>query len=89
MSLDTAEKQVLINSHQTHSTDTGSVEVQVAIISERITKLSSHLQGNNHDYSSRQGLLKMIGRRKRLLSYVREKSEKRYTDIISKLGIRR
>ena len=89
MSLDTAEKQVLINSHQTHSTDTGSVEVQVAIISERITKLSSHLQGNNHDYSSRQGLLKMIGRRKRLLSYVREKSEKRYTDLISKLGIRR
>tara|TARA_Y100001968_G_scaffold131888_1_gene120381 strand:+ start:194 stop:463 length:270 start_codon:yes stop_codon:yes gene_type:complete len=89
MSLDTAAKQVLINSHQTHSTDTGSVEVQVAIISERITKLSSHLQGNNHDYSSRQGLLKMIGRRKRLLSYVREKSEKRYTDIISKLGIRR
>tara|TARA_Y100001968_G_scaffold176938_1_gene162086 strand:+ start:69 stop:338 length:270 start_codon:yes stop_codon:yes gene_type:complete len=88
MSLDTAEKQVLINSHQTHNTDTGSVEVQVAIISERITKLSGHLQGNNHDYSSRQGLLKMIGRRKRLLSYVREKSEKRYTDLISKLGIR-
>ena len=88
MTLDTSEKQVLINSNQVHSTDTGSVEVQVAMISERITKLSGHLQSNNHDFSSRQGLLKMIGKRKRLLNYVRSKSEKRYTDLISKLGIR-
>ena len=88
MSLDTAQKQKLINSHQTHGTDTGSVEVQVAMLSERITKLSGHLQDNNHDYSSRQGLLKMIGKRKRLLTYVRSKSEKRYTDLITKLGIR-
>ncbi|HGY5531857.1 MAG: 30S ribosomal protein S15 [Prochlorococcus sp.] len=88
MSLDTTEKQQLINAHQTHGTDTGSVEVQVAMLSERISKLSLHLQGNKHDFSSRQGLLKMIGRRKRLLSYVREKSEKRYSDLITKLGIR-
>ncbi len=88
MSLDTEEKQKLINAHQTHGTDTGSVEVQVAMLSERITKLSGHLQNNGHDFSSRQGLLKMIGRRKRLLNYVRDKSEKRYTDLISKLGIR-
>ena len=88
MSLDTAEKQQLINDHQIHGTDTGSVEVQVAILSERINKLSTHLQGNDHDFSSRQGLLKMIGRRKRLLNYVRDESEKRYTDLISKLGIR-
>ncbi len=88
MSLDTAEKQKLINSYQTHGTDTGSVEVQVAMLSERISKLSGHLQGNSHDYSSRKGLLKMIGHRKRLLSYVRGKSEKRYTDLVSKLGIR-
>ncbi len=88
MSLNTAEKQKLINSHQTHATDTGSVEVQVAMLSERITKLSGHLQANNHDFSSRQGLLKMIGRRKRLLNYVREKSEQRYSDLITKLGIR-
>ena len=88
MSLDTAEKQKLINSYQTHGTDTGSVEVQVAMLSERISKLSGHLQGNNHDFSSRKGLLKMIGRRKRLLTYVREQSEKRYTELVGKLGIR-
>ena len=78
----------LINSHQTHATDTGSAEVQVAMLSERISKLSGHLQQNIHDFSSRQGLLKMIGRRKRLLGYVRGKSEQRYSDLISKLGIR-
>ena len=88
MSLDTTEKQQLINTRQTHATDTGSAEVQVAMLSERISKLSSHLQQNIHDYSSRQGLLKMIGRRKRLLSYVRGKSEQRYTSLIAKLGIR-
>ena len=88
MSLDTTQKQQLINTHQTHGTDTGSAEVQVAMLTERISKLSSHLQKNIHDFSSRQGLLKMIGRRKRLLSYVRNKSAQRYTDLIGKLGIR-
>jgi small subunit ribosomal protein S15 len=88
MSLDTTQKQQLINTHQTHGTDTGSAEVQVAMLTERISKLSSHLQTNIHYFSSRQGLLKMIGRRKRLLSYVRNKSEQRYTDLIGKLGIR-
>jgi len=88
MSLDTTQKQQLINTHQTHGTDTGSAEVQVAMLTERISKLSSHLQKNIHDFSSRQGLLKMIGRRKRLLSYVRNNSEQRYTDLIAKLGIR-
>ncbi|WP_411871999.1 30S ribosomal protein S15 [Vulcanococcus limneticus] len=88
MSLDTIQKQELINSHQTHGTDTGSVEVQVAMLSERISQLSGHLQKNIHDFSSRQGLLKMIGRRKRLLSYLRSNSEERYTTLIAKLGIR-
>ena len=88
MSLDTSEKQQLINAHQNHPTDTGSVEVQVAMLSERISKLSNHLQSNKHDFSSRQGLLKMIGQRKRLLNYVRDKSEQRFNDLISKLGIR-
>ena len=88
MSLDTAEKQKLINSYQTHETDTGSVEVQVAMLSERISKLSGHLQANSHDFSSRKGLLKMIGRRKRLLNYVREHSETRYSTLVEKLGIR-
>jgi len=67
MSLDTAEKQKLIETHQVHPTDTGSAEVQVALLSKRISKLSDHLQGNIHDFASRQGLLKMIGKRKRLL----------------------
>ena len=88
MSLNTTEKQELINTHQTHSTDTGSVEVQVGMLSERISKLSDHLQGNKQDFSSRQGLLKMIGRRKRLLNYVRSKSEERYANLINKLGLR-
>jgi len=88
MTLDTAEKQKLIESHQVHATDTGSVEVQVAMLSERILKLSDHLQGNIHDYASRQGLLKMIGKRKRLLSYIKNKNPKNYQDLIKKIGIR-
>ena len=88
MTLDTAEKQKLINSHQVHSTDTGSVEVQVAMLSERISKLSDHLQGNIHDYASRQGLLKMIGKRKRLLSYIKGKNIQNYNDLVKKIGIR-
>ena len=88
MSLNTAEKQKLIESHQVHPTDTGSVEVQVAMLSERISKLSDHLQGNIHDFASRQGLLKMIGKRKRLLSYIKGKSEQKYQDIVKKIGIR-
>ncbi len=88
MTLDTAEKQKLIQSHQVHATDTGSVEVQVAMLSERISKLSDHLQGNIHDYASRQGLLKMIGKRKRLLSYVKGKNPQNYQDLIKKIGIR-
>ena len=88
MTLDTAEKQKLIESHQIHSTDTGSVEVQVAMLSKRIAKLSDHLQGNIHDYASRQGLLKMIGKRKRLLSYIKEKNSQDYQNLIKKIGIR-
>ena len=88
MTLNTQEKQELINAHQSHGTDTGSAEVQVAMLSKRISKLSDHLQKNLHDFSSRQGLLKMIGQRKRLLNYVKDRSEKRYTDLISKLNIR-
>ena len=88
MSLDTAEKQKIIESHQVHTTDTGSVEVQVAMLSERISKLSDHLQGNIHDFASRQGLLKMIGKRKRLLSYIKGKSDQKYQDLVKKIGIR-
>ena len=88
MTLDTAEKQKLIDSHQIHPTDTGSVELQVAMLSERISKLSDHLQKNNQDYSSRQGLLKMIGKRKRMLSYIKNKDVNKYATLIKKVGIR-
>ena len=88
MTLDTAEKQKLIESNQVHSTDTGSVEVQVAMLSERISKLSDHLQGNIHDYASRQGLLKMIGKRKRLISYIKAKNPQHYQNLVKKIGIR-
>ncbi len=88
MSLDTVDKQKVINSHQIHPTDTGSVEIQVAMLSERITKLSDHLQKNNQDYASRQGLLKMIGKRKRMLSYIKNKDVNKYATLIKKIGIR-
>ena len=88
MSLNTAEKQKLIENHQVHPTDTGSPEVQVAMLSKRISKLSDHLQGNIHDFASRQGLLKMIGKRKRLLSYIKDRNMQRYHEIVKKIGIR-
>ena len=88
MSLDTAEKQKLIETHQVHATDTGSAEVQVAMLSKRISKLSDHLQGNIHDFASRQGLLKMIGKRKRLLGYIKDKNVQKYQDLVKKIGIR-
>jgi len=88
MSLDTAEKQKLIEAHQVHSTDTGSVEIQVAMLSKRISKLSDHLQGNIHDFAARQGLLKRIGKRKRLLSYIKDKNVQKYQELVKKIGIR-
>jgi len=88
MSLDTAEKQKLIETYQVHPTDTGSAEVQVAMLSKRISKLSDHLQGNIHDYASRQGLLKMIGKRKRLLTYIRDNNVQKYQELVKKIGIR-
>ncbi len=88
MALNTQAKQQIINKHQVRGTDTGSAEVQVAMLSERINLLSKHLQSNGHDFSSRQGLLKMIGQRKRLLNYVRQKSSTRYDTLVKKLGIR-
>ena len=88
MALNTQAKQEIINSHQTHGTDTGSAEVQIAMLSKRIEQLSTHLQSNTHDYSSRQGLLKMIGQRKRLLGYLKVKSKSSYDKLVNTLGIR-
>ena len=88
MSLDTAEKQKLIETHQVHPTDTGSAEVQVALLSKRISKLSDHLQGHIHDFASRQVLLNMIGKMKRLLSFIKDKNIQRYQELVKKIGIR-
>ncbi len=89
MALLQERKQEIISEHQVHETDTGSVDVQVAMLTDRINTLSQHLQKNKKDYSSRRGLLKMIGQRKRLLAYLTAQDPERYKALIKKLGIRR
>lgn len=81
-------KQELISDYQVHETDTGSVDLQIAMLTDRINKLSTHLQKNKKDYSSRRGLLKMIGRRKRLMGYLLKQDVERYRALIQRLGIR-
>jgi small subunit ribosomal protein S15 len=88
MALLQQRKQELISEYQIHETDTGSADVQVAMLTERINRLSEHLRGNKKDHSSRMGLLKMIGQRKRLLAYIQKQDRDRYKALISKLGIR-
>ncbi|MEO0535077.1 MAG: 30S ribosomal protein S15 [Cyanobacteria bacterium P01_A01_bin.123] len=88
MALLQVRKQELISDYQVHETDTGSADVQVAMLTERINKLSDHLKRNKKDHASRRGLLQMIGRRKRLLSYIYKQDSERYKALISRLGIR-
>ena len=88
MALTQEKKQEIMTNHQTHETDTGSAEVQVALLTERINSLSAHLKVHKKDYSSTRGLLQIIGRRKRLLSYIRRKNPGGYQDLIKRLGIR-
>ena len=79
----------VIEQYQTHPTDTGSPEVQVALLTRRIKELSEHLGANKHDNHSRRGLLKMVGRRRRLLSYLSRTENERYQRLIQSLGLRR
>ncbi|HEY9632143.1 MAG TPA: 30S ribosomal protein S15 [Coleofasciculaceae cyanobacterium] len=88
MSLTQERKHEIIDGFQVHETDTGSAEVQIAMLTERINRLSEHLKINKKDHSSRRGLLQMIGRRKRLLSYIRNENVQRYQALIQRLGIR-
>ena len=81
-------KQELIETYRVHETDTGSPEVQIAILTERINHLNEHLKENKNDHHSRRGLLKMVGQRRRLLDYLIKKDITRYRAIIEKLGIR-
>ena len=83
------KKTALIGAYKTHDTDTGSPEVQIAILSERITYLTDHFKTHAKDHHSRRGLLMLVGQRRRLLDYLRSKNSDRYTDIIKRLGIRK
>lgn len=88
MTLLQERKQEIISDYQVHETDTGSADVQVAILTERINRLSLHLRTNKKDHASRRGLLKMIGQRKRLLAYILKQDQARYRALITRLGIR-
>lgn len=89
MSIDKESKNKLMQEYSRHQTDTGSPEVQIAILSNRIQQLTDHLRTHKHDESSRRGLLKMVGRRRRLLAYVRRNDFPRYLALTDKLNIRR
>ncbi|NEO33623.1 MAG: 30S ribosomal protein S15 [Symploca sp. SIO3C6] len=88
MSLTQETKQEIMQSYQVHETDTGSTDLQIAMLTTRISQLSEHLKNNKKDHSSRRGLLKIIGRRKRLMTYLRKTDEARYQALIKRLGIR-
>lgn len=89
MSLSNERKQEIIGHYRIHETDTGSPEVQVAILTERIDYLNDHLKLHKKDHHSRRGLLKMVGRRRALLDYLKDNNIERYRVIIDQLGIRK
>jgi small subunit ribosomal protein S15 len=89
MSITAERKQALISEYKTGEGDTGSPEVQVAILSERITNLTEHLKTHSKDFHSRRGLLVMVGQRRRLLDYLKGKDHGRYDTLIQRLGLRR
>ena len=89
MALEKDEKTGLRTDYQVHGGDTGSPEVQVALLTERINQLIEHLRIHTHDHHSRRGLLKLVGRRRRLLAYLSGKDRDRYRQLIERLGLRR
>ena len=82
-------KTEIIREHQAHESDTGSPEVQVAVLTKRITHLTDHMREHKHDFHSRRGLLKLVGKRRRLLKYLQKKDVERYRALIATLGLRR
>ena len=84
-----ADKQATIASNRLHDSDTGSPEVQIALLTERINQLTEHLKTHKKDHHSRRGLLMLVGQRRRLLDYVRKNDVERYRTIIAKMGLRR
>ncbi|HEY2383852.1 MAG TPA: 30S ribosomal protein S15 [Terriglobia bacterium] len=89
MSLTKENKGSIIDNYRIHTSDTGSPEVQIALLSERITYLTEHFKTHKKDHGSRRGLLKIVGKRRRLLDYLRTYNVDRYREVISKLGIRK
>ncbi len=89
MALAQERKQQLIEEYRTHESDTGSPEVQIAILTEKINYLNEHLRTHKKDHHSRRGLLKMVGQRRHLLNYLKENDIQRYRNLIEKLGLRR
>lgn len=89
MALATTEKQQIIDQYKTADGDTGSPEVQVALLTSQINTLTEHLRTHKHDYHSRRGLIMMVGRRNRLLKYLAHKNRQRYLDLIQRLGLRK
>ena len=89
MSFSKAQKTEVISGYRTHETDTGSPDVQVALLSERINYLTEHFKVHAQDHHSRRGLLKLVGQRRRLLDYLKSKDSERYAELIRRLGIRK
>lgn len=89
MVLDAQDKSKIIEDYKTHDGDTGSPEVQVALLTERINYLTGHFKVHTKDFHSRTGLLKLVGQRRKLLNYLRKKDVQRYRDLIARLGIRK
>lgn len=89
MSLAIEHKKEIINQFKMHEGDTGSAEVQIALISERINQLNQHFETYKKDHGSRRGLLKLVGQRRRLLNYLRDRDTGKYQELINKLGIRK
>jgi small subunit ribosomal protein S15 len=86
--LDKKTKQKIINKFKIHETDTGSTQVQIAILTEEVKQLTEHLKTHKHDHSSRRGLLKKVGERRRLLKYLQKEDEKTFTDLAKKLKLK-
>ena len=89
MTITAEKKQSLISEYKTNDTDTGSPEVQVAILTERIKNLTEHLRTHKHDYHTRRGLVMLVGKRNRLLRYLHNKDNDRYQTLIKRLGLRK
>jgi small subunit ribosomal protein S15 len=89
MALSQERKNEIINQFKTHENDTGSPEVQIAVLTEQINLLNEHLRVHKKDHHSRRGLMKMVGKRRNLLTYLRKKDVQRYRELIQKLGLRR